>query len=141
MGAPEQLTVGAFIFLWHRIVWWWTGQSGAPLTHCSDFCRGSVLALFTHQSRPLARVSLCSAGSPDSPVNYSGARLRFLESGWFNPVRAWCTGHCPVAHRTLSCGTPDSLVRQTTAHSVLCSGSIKSLTSIFYWFMSYLMHL
>jgi hypothetical protein len=26
------------------------------------------------------------------------------ESGWFNPVRAWCTGHCPV--------------RQTTTHLV-----------------------
>jgi hypothetical protein len=29
-----------------------------------------------------------SGGTSDSPVNYSGARLRFLESGWFNPVRA-----------------------------------------------------
>jgi hypothetical protein len=25
----------------------------------------------------------------------------------------WCTGHCPVVHRTLSGGTPDSPVRQT----------------------------
>jgi hypothetical protein len=28
-----------------------------------------------------------SAGSPDSPVNYSGARLRFPESGWLELVR------------------------------------------------------
>jgi hypothetical protein len=34
----EQLTVGVFIFLWHRTVWWCTAQSGAPLTRCSDFC-------------------------------------------------------------------------------------------------------
>jgi hypothetical protein len=27
----------------------------------------------------------------------------------------WCTGHCPVVHRTLSGGTPDSPVRQTRA--------------------------
>jgi hypothetical protein len=34
----EQLTVGAFVFLWHWTVWWCTGQSSAPLTRCTDFC-------------------------------------------------------------------------------------------------------
>jgi hypothetical protein len=38
----EQLTVGAFVFLWHRIVWWCTGQSGAPPTRYSDFGRDNV---------------------------------------------------------------------------------------------------
>jgi hypothetical protein len=38
----EQLTVGAFVFLWHQIVWWCTEQSGAPLIRCSDFCRDTV---------------------------------------------------------------------------------------------------
>jgi hypothetical protein len=38
----EKLTVGAFVFLWHRIVWWCTEQSGAPLTRCSDICRDTV---------------------------------------------------------------------------------------------------
>jgi hypothetical protein len=28
----EQLTVGAFVFLWHRTNWWCTWESGAPLT-------------------------------------------------------------------------------------------------------------
>jgi hypothetical protein len=42
--------------------------------------------------------SRCSAGSPDSWVNYSGARLHFPESGWFNSIRPWCTGQCPVRH-------------------------------------------
>jgi hypothetical protein len=60
-----------------------TGQSGAPLT--------STVALFIYQSRPLRADSRCSAGSPDSPVNYSGARLCFPESGWLTPVRSWCT--------------------------------------------------
>jgi hypothetical protein len=45
-------------------------------------------------------------GTPDSLVNYSGARLRFPESGWLNPVRAWCTGHCPVPHQTVRCARP-----------------------------------
>jgi hypothetical protein len=48
-----------------------------------------------------------SGGTPDSLVNYSRARLLKPESGWFNPVQAWCTGHCP-----------DSPVRQTTSHLV-----------------------
>jgi hypothetical protein len=39
----EQLTVGAFVFLWHQTVWWCNRQSGAPLTCCSDFWRGTVL--------------------------------------------------------------------------------------------------
>jgi hypothetical protein len=65
-----------------------TGQSGVPLTCCSDFCA----ALFIWQSRPLRADSRCSAGSPDSPVNYSGERLRFPESGWLTSVRTWCTG-------------------------------------------------
>jgi hypothetical protein len=78
----------SFVLLWHRIVWWRTGQSSAPLTRCSDFCA----ALFICQSRPLRADSRCSAGTPDSPVNYSGARLRFPESGWLTTVRSWCTG-------------------------------------------------
>jgi hypothetical protein len=44
-----------------------------------------------------------SGGTPDSPMNYSRARLRFPESGWLTPVRSWCTGHCPVVHRTVRC--------------------------------------
>jgi hypothetical protein len=31
----------------------------------------------------------CSTGSPDSPVNYSGARSGIPESGWFAVVRSW----------------------------------------------------
>jgi hypothetical protein len=56
-------------------------------------------------------------------VNYSGAPLDFPEGEEFSvkspgapdTVR-WCTGHCPVVHRTLSGDTPDSPVRQTKAH-------------------------
>jgi hypothetical protein len=56
-------------------------------------------------------------------MNYSGAASRIPEGEQFgvgvlgapDTVR-WCTGHCPVVHRTLSGGTPDSPVRQTRAH-------------------------
>jgi hypothetical protein len=46
-----------------------TGQSGDPLTAALT----SAAVLFTLQSRPLRADSRCSAGAPDSPVNYSGA--------------------------------------------------------------------
>jgi hypothetical protein len=59
----EQSIVGAFICLWHRTDWWCTGQSGAPLTHCSDFCCDTVAL-------------------SESTV------ARFLESGCFGFVRA-----------------------------------------------------
>jgi hypothetical protein len=55
--------------MWHRTVRCHIGQSGAPLTFCSDIC----VALCTLQSRPLRTDSRCSAGTPDNPVNYSGA--------------------------------------------------------------------
>jgi hypothetical protein len=54
--------------MWHRTVQCRTGQSGAPLTAALT----SVAVLFTLQSRPLRPDSRCSAGAPDSPVNYSG---------------------------------------------------------------------
>jgi hypothetical protein len=50
--------------------------------------------------------SRCSAGAPDSPVNYSGAALLKPEGGKFRLVRSWCTRHCPVAHRTVRCAGP-----------------------------------
>jgi hypothetical protein len=82
--------------------------SGAPLTlrsalphtiaHCS-----SVLQLL---QATVAQSSRCSAGAPDSPVNYSGARWLKPESGCLDSVRSWCTRHCPVAHRIVRCGRP-----------------------------------
>jgi hypothetical protein len=104
-----------------------TGQSGAtpdsPVP--SDFCALTsprhCSTLFLLTKRPLVhRESLLrwltgqSGGTPDSPVNYSGARLQIPESGWFGVVRPWCTGHCPVTHRTVRC----TIFQQT---QVLCS--------------------
>jgi hypothetical protein len=40
-------TVGGFVLMWHRTVRCGTGQSGAPLTNCSDFYRVHCATLFT----------------------------------------------------------------------------------------------
>jgi hypothetical protein len=37
-------------------------------------------------------VSRCSAGTPDSPVNYSGARTQKPEGEEFEVDPPWCTG-------------------------------------------------
>jgi hypothetical protein len=39
-------------------------------------------------------------------VNYSRAVLLKPEGEEFEVVRPWCTGHCPVAHRTVQCARP-----------------------------------
>jgi hypothetical protein len=105
-------TVGGFVLMRHRTVWCHTGQSGAPLTFCSDFCRGTVL----HCS--FVRVDRCvqivvallvtgqSGGTPDSPVNYSGTAPGKPEAEGFGVYGPWCTGHCPVAHQTVRCARP-----------------------------------
>jgi hypothetical protein len=98
---------------------WATGQSGgapdrscslsgAPSGACSDSAR--VVALFTVHCRLLqttiGAVSHCSAGTPDSPMNYSGepfSETRSLVVGGNSP---WCTRHCLVAHRTVRCARP-----------------------------------
>jgi hypothetical protein len=62
------------------------------------------------------RNSRCSAGTPDSPVNYSGTTSHFPEGGKFSfefpgapDTIRWHTGHCPVAHRTVRCARPGCL--------------------------------
>jgi hypothetical protein len=93
-----------------------TGWSGAaPDSHCSLFGAPSGAALtlrelFAHCShcrRPLestvALGSHCSAGTPDIPVNYSGARPQKPEGEEFEVDPPWCTRHCLVAHWTVRC--------------------------------------
>jgi hypothetical protein len=75
--------------------------SGAPLTsaltsaaNCSAV-RGTMQSIVAPKSR-------CSVVTPNSPMNYSGARSQKPEGGEFGLVQLWCTGHC--------------LVRQTRAY-------------------------
>jgi hypothetical protein len=57
----------------------------------------------------IALASRCSAGAPDSPVAHRTVRWIIAERcvetrRWrVGIVRPWCTGHCPVAHRTVRC--------------------------------------
>jgi hypothetical protein len=106
-------TVGGFVLMWHRTVRCTpdrpvhTGQSGAPLSFCSDFCRMYCCALFAARVdrwrgvavAPLAhRIVRCT---PNSPMNFSGATFHFPEAGQFRAASLWSTGHCPVVHRTV----------------------------------------
>jgi hypothetical protein len=82
-----------------------TGQSGATLDSPvpSDFyVLISVVALFhtvAFAESCWRAETRCSAGSPDSPVNYSGGCPGLSESGWFRGWQAWRTGQCPVYTR------------------------------------------
>jgi hypothetical protein len=97
---------------------WATRQSGvAPDSHCSLSGAPSGAALTLRElsahcsrcRRPLestvALGSRCSAGTPDSPVNYSGAWPQKPEGEEFEVNPPWCTGHCPVAQRTVRCAS------------------------------------
>jgi hypothetical protein len=84
----------------------------APNMHCllSSAPLTSVLTSAAHCSAVKGTVAVdrCagshySAGTPDSPVIFSGVRLEKPESGQLILVRSWCTEHCPVAHGTVQC--------------------------------------
>jgi hypothetical protein len=100
-----------------------------PRVPCSSARAGVQLM---HCSRPLARSSRCSAGSPDSPVctgqsgvhrtcpvNYSGAHSR----SWRVQSRS------PLRHRTLSGGAPDSLLNYIEAPLKIPEGEELGLES------------
>jgi hypothetical protein len=99
---PLDSNCWSFCLLGHRPVWWCTGHAlftvRCAIWLCSD--SGTHCSLFNaFCRRPLARSSRCSAGTPDSPVNYSGATSRIPEGEQFgvgdpgapDTVR-WCTG-------------------------------------------------
>jgi hypothetical protein len=76
----------SFCLLGHRTVRWCTGQAlfsvRCAICLCFDF--GAHCSAFNaFCRRPLARSSRCSAGTPDSPVNYSGAASRIPEGEQF----------------------------------------------------------
>jgi hypothetical protein len=105
-----------FVFLLHRTV-------RCPLTsarHCSS--------LFIWAVDRWCAGSRCSAGSPDSPVNYSGARPE--------ETREWLVHWMPsLVHRTVS-GAPLG-----STLSVLLQFLIESLTEFLSWFVLNLVHL
>jgi hypothetical protein len=97
---------------------WGTAQSGAaPDRSCSlsgapSGAALTLLELSAHYSRcrrPLeltvALASHCSGGTPDSPVNYSGAALQKPKGGKFEVVRPWAPD--TVRWHTGQSGAPD----------------------------------
>jgi hypothetical protein len=85
-----------------------TGQSGATPDNPVPLWPSaltSVLHCALLQSRPLPD-SRCPAGTPDSPVNYSGAVPEKPEAAEFGVYSPSCAGHCPVVHWTVRCASP-----------------------------------
>jgi hypothetical protein len=99
-------TVGGFVLMWHRIVRCRTGLVLFTVRCTSDSAAPCSSRQVLLQST-VARSIRCSADTPDSPVIFSGVRLLKPESGLLDSVRSWCTGHCPVAHRTVRCARPE----------------------------------
>jgi hypothetical protein len=127
--------------LWHRTVRCRTGQAlftvWCASSDCSDFCvhcsslfmESAAFAVDRCAKESLLRYCTGqSGGTPDSLMNYSGARPEKPEGGEFGVVRSWCTGHCPVAHRTVRCARP--------GHTrFLAPFEFEPLSSNFYWFV------
>ena len=106
--SAQPLGFGA-VDRWRRLSCSCIGQSGAtpgspvPYDFCALISATALSTTVALHSRPLVRrepllrwLTGQSGGTPDSPVNYSGARLQNPDSGLFETVLAWCTGHCPV---------------------------------------------
>jgi hypothetical protein len=93
-------------------------QVGPPDSHCALFGAPSAPALTlrslsTHCSvhcslleTTVGAVAVTPHGTPDSPVNYSGVAFSETRSWAVQSCSPWCTGHCPVAHRTVHCARP-----------------------------------
>jgi hypothetical protein len=64
--------------------------SATPLTSALTSAANCSAVRGTVQST-VAPASRCSAGAPDSLVNYSGAALEKPEAEEFGVVRPWCT--------------------------------------------------
>jgi hypothetical protein len=98
-------TIGGFVLMLHQTIRCHTGQSGAPLTYCSDFCRDTVL----HYS--FVRVDHCTQVAV-APLVHRTVRWIIAELRWetrscgVGVDSPWWTGHYPVAHRTVRCTRP-----------------------------------
>jgi hypothetical protein len=107
-------TFGDFVFLRHRTVWCPSELPALTLSHTVHCCNGFC-------SRPLVLDSHCSAGTPDSPVNYGGARPGIPDSGWLGVLR-------PGAPDTVRWHTGQSGAPLFSTLKSFCSNIIVSLT-------------
>jgi hypothetical protein len=132
-GAPGKNDFKLFTFgfprrtsaIIHRSVWCATGLSGAPAEQRSSarngrLCKANSANQMSEQRSEGHRTVRCRTGlsgvAPDCPVPHedkaSNGRPTPSPNG---RMTWWHTGHCPVAHRTLSGGAPDCPVRPSPA--------------------------
>jgi hypothetical protein len=119
---------------------WLTGQSGVHQT-CPVNYSGAEIRSWRVQSRSPLEHRTLSGVAPDSLVNYSEASMRIPEGAKFclkspgapDTVR-WCTGHCPVVHRTVRCARPG-------LPSVIPCFFVEPISWYFYWLCVDLWHL
>jgi hypothetical protein len=98
----------------HRTVWCCIGQVLFTVRCASDaysdFCAHCSCAVHTFAddhctvSRGFAWCTGQSGGTPDSPVNYSGAAPEKPKGEEFRLYGPWCTGHCPVCQTRVLIG-------------------------------------
>jgi hypothetical protein len=95
--------VGGFVLMRHRTVRCHTGQSGAPLTFCSDFCHVTMLHCSSVRVDRCAQIAI-------APLVHRTVRWIIVELRLGNPKLKGleCTAQ---VHQTLSGGAPDSPVR------------------------------
>jgi hypothetical protein len=84
---------------WHLL--WLCARCPRTIAHCSPFAddcwrRSRCSAWHTEQS----------GATPDSPVNYSGVAFSETRRWRVRSWSPWCTGHCPVVHRTVQWARP-----------------------------------
>jgi hypothetical protein len=85
-------------------------MGGSALPHIVADCSSETLVFAVDRCAKKPLLRWCtgqSGGTPDSPVNYSGAALEKPETSELEFVRPWHTGHCPVAHQTVRCARPE----------------------------------
>jgi hypothetical protein len=86
--------------------------SGAPATSPGNYSGAGIRSWRVQSRSPLEHRTLFGVHRT-CPVNYSEAPLKIPEGAKFglespgapDTVR-WCTGHCPVVHRTVRCARP-----------------------------------
>jgi hypothetical protein len=125
----------------HRTVRWCTRQVlftvRCAICACSDFCARCPHTVahcspFADNRWRCSRYSAWHTGqsgaTPDSPMNYSGEPFSETRRWQVRSDSPWCTGHCPVAHRTVRCARPG------LPSVVFCSFYLNPSWT-FYWFV------
>jgi hypothetical protein len=96
----------------HRTVRCATGLSGAPAEQQSSACNGRLCKVNSANQMSEQTVR----GAPDCPVPHEDKASNGRPAPTLTKRMTWRrTGHCPVAHRTLSDGAPDYPVRPSPA--------------------------